>query len=451
MPFPLPFTAFEEYMLADDRPTFPMNFFVGLRFEGRVAPEALVAAVRHARRRHPLLSAVAWRARRRWFWTPAGADFTQVHWTGQPPRDGFPACGPIDLAREPGLKVVASVGDDSLHLDLQFHHAACDGMGAFQFVRDLLVGYAAAVEGDIADARLRPLDLSLLAGRGKYGLTPARFLRILPKQLVGLLGVRQFLMRKPVALTAEPSRSRTLPAGYPAVVTGALDRDTTERFWDVATRLGVTANDQLLRDLFIAIDAWRNKRGEGQSSDWLRLAVPMNLRSAADRRLPAANVATMVFLDRQPCDVTDARALLSGVKDEMQLIKRLRLGLTFPFSLAVARWTPGGLARMARQKRGMSTAVLTNLGDPLAKARLPRREGRLVTGGLTLEGLELAAPIRPHTAAAFAVWKDAGALHATLHFDPRRISSNEADELLDRFLRQLHDTAQGSRTLELAR
>ncbi len=453
MLFPLPLVAFEEYMLADDRPAYPMNFFAGLRFDGIAQPDALVSAVAHARGRHPLLAARVQEIGRRWHWIPAGANFRQVHWTGLPPEAGFPAYGPIDLSREPGLRVQARVGDGCTYLDLQFHHATSDGLGAFRFINDLLVSYDAAVRGDVSDARLHRLDPELLLRRGTFGLTPGKFLRILPKQLVGLLGVRQFLMRRPVTLARDqetPASPTSTSPVYPAVATAVLDCETTERLWVVAAERGVTANDLLLGDLFVALDDWRRKRRSPRPSDWLRIAVPMNLRTAADRRLPAANVTTMVFLDRRPEEISDADALLAGVQDEMQLIKRLRLGLTFNFSLAAARRLPGGLARMAKKDRGMSTAVLTNLGDPLAKTPLKRMDGRLVVGDMTLDGMELAAPIRPHTAAAVAVWKDARRLNVTLHFDAHRLSRADADAMLSGFLEQIRATVGTSRPLMMA-
>ena len=40
----LPLTAFEEYMLRDDRPAHPMDFFIRLRFTGRLDRSAVAAA-----------------------------------------------------------------------------------------------------------------------------------------------------------------------------------------------------------------------------------------------------------------------------------------------------------------------------------------------------------------------------------------------------------------------
>ena len=36
--FPLPLSVYEEFMLADDRPAYPMNFFCRLRWLGQIRP-----------------------------------------------------------------------------------------------------------------------------------------------------------------------------------------------------------------------------------------------------------------------------------------------------------------------------------------------------------------------------------------------------------------------------
>src|SRR5690606_29222355 len=57
MLFPLPLTAFENYMLADDLPGQPMCFYLRLNFFGRLDQRALQAALRMAVARQPLFRA----------------------------------------------------------------------------------------------------------------------------------------------------------------------------------------------------------------------------------------------------------------------------------------------------------------------------------------------------------------------------------------------------------
>ena len=55
MVLPLPLTPFEDYMLADDRPQWPMAFFLRLRARGEYSLSVLERAVQAALARHPLL------------------------------------------------------------------------------------------------------------------------------------------------------------------------------------------------------------------------------------------------------------------------------------------------------------------------------------------------------------------------------------------------------------
>ena len=55
--FPLPLVAFEEYMLRDDRPGYPMSIIARLRFAGQLERRATAEALQTVVARHPLLRA----------------------------------------------------------------------------------------------------------------------------------------------------------------------------------------------------------------------------------------------------------------------------------------------------------------------------------------------------------------------------------------------------------
>ena len=144
MVLPLPLAAFEEYLLADDRPGYPMNCFLRLRFRG-----GLDCPARGGRR-----AGVVWPAtpccrllsrpagRNRWQWAPVAVALPAVRWLDRPVGEGLPRVGPIDIRQESGLRVWA-VGDrDRTDVTVQLHHVACDGMATLGFVAELLHGYA---------------------------------------------------------------------------------------------------------------------------------------------------------------------------------------------------------------------------------------------------------------------------------------------------------------------
>jgi NRPS condensation-like uncharacterized protein len=319
------------------------------------------------------------------------------------------------------------------HLLWQFHHACCDGLGAFQLLDDWLIAYADHAGDDIREGALRPLDESRLGRRGHFGLTAWKLLKKARRQAIGLLGVRQFLMRKPVPIVPDAFESiaEELSDQYPVALTHMFTLEQSRALRQVAKNSKCTVNDLLARDLFLAFGRFRERNSLGDPDDWLRVSVPINLRRASDRSLSAANVVSMVFLDRRASDFGDPDTLLKSVHDEMQLIKDNELGLTFVMSLWLARRLPGGLAGQSDRYRCTATCLFTNLGNLFARTPVPRNEkSKLVVGGLVLESLDLIAPIRPFTGAAFTPFHYAKCLGTTLHYDARMFSATEAGELL---------------------
>ena len=91
----------------------------------------------------------------------------------------------------------------------------------------------------------------------------------------------------------------------------------------------------------------------------------------------------------------------------------------------------------------MATCVLTNLGQLFRKTPLPRHEGRLQVGDLLLTDVDILAPIRRGTYAALATFQYANAQQFTLHFDPRALTTADADELLNMHSGLVTQSAQG--------
>ncbi len=441
MTFPLPLVPFEEYMLVDDRPAYPMSFFLKLIFSGEFDRVLLDAALRTAIERHPLLSARVGAKKNRFEWVQVPSEEVAVRW--MPDETPLPAT-PIDLFAEPGLRVSARRCGEETKLGFQFHHSCCDAMGGLQLVEDLMVGYAAS-ENRTEPASFSSIDKKRLLGRGRFGLTPWKLLRLAPKQAKGLLGVRQFLMRQAVPLLPVEIESKAkVPDSFPSSCGHQFSEAETAGLLSAARRAGATVNDLLARDLFLALGDFRSTRRLTEKNDWLRLSVPINLRGANDNQLSAANVVSMVFLDRQPADLHHRKALLESIGQEMQLIKANRLGLTFPLSLWFARSLPGGSSRLrgiCNTQTCRGTVVLSNLGRPLLDMPMPRRNGKIAVGKMTLERMEFLPPIRPKTVVAFGVFTYAGRLQVDLHFDRRVLSGAEGEGLLGDFVPRIRETA----------
>lgn len=441
MSLSLPLTTMEEFLYWEDRPAYPWSCFVRMRFSGCLDRAAFESAVRTVLARHPLLTAkveTLGRGRLRWYTVddPAPA----IKWESAPVGGPLPPATRLDLRREIGVRFHVRTEATASDLIIQFHHACCDGAGIALFMRELLVAYAVAFGTAPNRARLTALDPGKLAGRGRFGLTLRKLLRMAPKQLVGLLGARQFLMRKPAPLIphrAGPNDS-PLPKTYPAIVHSLFDREDTAGMRKAAVRRGVTSNDLLTRDLFLALAEWRLRQNIDDDGSWLRMMIPMNLRTTDDRLMPAANMVSSVFLDRRGPDFADPDRLLSGIHEEMDLIKRLRLGFTFIFSTAICRRFLGGLEKKVRADKCTVSCIFTNIGTPLAHVPLPRSDECIVAGNVTLEDVDFVAPLRPYSCVTIVVALYARKLGVTLHYDPRPLTEQQAIDLLETYVRQIH-------------
>ncbi|HEV7282847.1 MAG TPA: hypothetical protein VGN57_21755 [Pirellulaceae bacterium] len=443
MLFPLPLTPFERYMFLDDRVDYPMNMFCRLRFRGSLDVDRMYGMRDMILGRHPLSRAIIEKDRRgRLVWVDAG-DATRLLRCELRPDGSFPAVDRIDLTKEPGLRAWTAVGRDesgeeTSEVTFQIHHAFADGVGALQIAHDFLLSYHAMVTGAPPEKRvLRTYQPELLRQRMSMGLTFWKLMAILPQQSVGLAGIRQFFTRKPVPLGRDfEAPDDEAPPQFPSALTFDLTIEETERYADAALRSGGTVNDLLVADVFATAADWQKRFGL-ESKQWLRMMTPFNLRQYADRRLPAANVVSMVFLDRTPEQIADDAGLLRSLREEISLIQRLNLGLTFPLVLGGMARLPGGIGMMTKKSECKSSCILTNLGEPFAKLRLPREESGIRVGDVTLKGFDLVAPIRPLTRLALTAFRFEGRQALNLHWDARSVKREEAVAFLEECFRRM--------------
>jgi len=433
-----PFTTLEEFLFWEDRPAYPWSCFVRFRFDGQLDRGAFETAVGRVLQRHPLLRAKArMRGRNHVDWVVQDDPQPVLQWETGPVGGPFPPATHLDLLHEIGIRFRIVTGGSKCDLVVQWHHACCDGAGILAFVDELLIAYALAIGTTSKELQLRPMDPAKLHRRGRFGLTAGKFVRMLPKQAVGLLGVRQFVMRSPVPIVPHAScHAGGPPAGYPAVLTRFLSTTQTAALRKTATQLGVRLNDLMATQLFLSLDEWRFRHGVGDNG-WLRMMVPINLRTASDRRLSAACLASSIFLDRRHQDCEKPEALLRSIHDEMSLILSHQLGLTFVFSSWLLNLISGGLKRRTRAPQCSMSCIFTNLGKIFAHSPLPRQTGRLIAGNVTLESIDVVAPNRPYTCVSFAASIYANRLAVTLHYDPRPLTDVQAGELLDAFIERL--------------
>lgn len=438
----LSFTPFEESLYVDDCPAYPWNILFRLTFDGPLDRAVFDRAQAAVVRRHPLLRAAARRSklgRFSWVWPDDGSPTSpvRVHWN-EHTVGSWPVVRRLPLEQGSTLDIWASEAAGRTEVLLHFQHVAVDGLGAVQVIGDLLLAYDAYSRG--ASPAWPPLDDAILRRRGTYGYNAIKFLRNLTKLSVGLRGVKQFLARKPVPLLPHEPAVRTMPqpATYPALLTHAFTTADTQSLLAAARASDATLNDLLARDLLLALHQWRERRSTVPDDEWLRLLVPVNMRTPEDQAMPAANVMSTVFLDRDGAQLRgDATALLHSVHDEMALIKRNDLGLIYLLSLRVSGIFPGVMERAVHKQKFCCTAILTNIMRPLETLPLPRCDGRLQAGPVHLDDLEFFAPVRPLTCASFGIATYAGRLHVSLQADSRFLSASDINELQGCYVEQI--------------
>jgi hypothetical protein len=419
--FPLPLNAIEHYMLADDSAEYPRLFRLVIRLRTNLEESRIAAAFDAAIGRHPLLAArveCEGERPRRWIEREGGS--FAIRWAREVREPGLvreEAVEPIDLRDEPALRVRVDRAFDGDVLTLEFHHAAVDGLGALQFVEDVLLYYVCAPA--VVESKLRELEETRLATRNAFGLTGwRRPLRWLYGSL-GWLGALEYLLHRPVPLGFAREEEEGTPRKSGFLWRPLSDSET--RWLRSATRHDdVTLNDRLLRDVFLAMQEWFELHAPEDRKRHKRIMVPMNLRADVDDTLPACNVVAMINVDRKPHHWRSPLRMLRVLHWELSIVKRLRLGVIFVQILAMLQKL-FGLERFLSRKRCQATCVVSNLG-----VVLPEFTNELVSG------VEFYPPIRPLTTVAIGAATCRDRLNLSLHYDAAALTTEEAAWLLDR-------------------
>lgn len=427
----LPLSAFEHLMVAQDSPAYPCVVYCKMQFRGRIDREAFTRSLAEMLDRHPLLRSRVQRFSSGIRWIHETSDRVPVVWESQPLSEDWVSDSRLDLYREVGMKVFVHELPDTCTLVFQGHHACVDGVGFQAALHDLWLLYDSRVRG--AQWQLPEFDPSLLPARNRFGMTVWKAIAAIPKQAVGLLGVRQYLMREPVPVLPHDPISNTDPLPLPAschVV--RFNAATVPKLRLAAAKHQVTLNEMLASAVFEAIASFRHRRGHQTRDEWIRMMIPVNMRTTEeDARQTACNIVSSVFLDRTPAHIEDRPGLLAGIHEEMELIKRNRLSLIFIASLWVKKHLPAPSATKSIARRCETTVVVTNVGRVFSKSPLRSQDGYLQTGNLVLDDIIMLAPVTPLLSAAFTISEYAGELILALRYDKRTLPSEDALDLLE--------------------
>jgi hypothetical protein len=446
--FPMRLAAFEQYMLLDDNPSFPITFFIQFRLKGCLNLTALHEAYKEAVRRHPLLCCRVERrgGQYRWVWSPEAISRAEVNpdvW-----RAAKPWMRPINLTVETGIRAWGEVTETMAEITLQFHHACCDGIGASQFLEDLAVCYARRTTVDRQLPELRPLRPEALltradSGPRRVGRLPGSWARRLTRTLRDSLDFL-FLARKEV-LRAMPGDDSRLEAEEFNLQSEYLDRAATRRLRNAASRANVTLNDILTRDLMETLDEWNRESGGENPGKLICVTIPSSLRGPADDQLSAANVLGYAFTMRRRKDMADSRMLLTDLGEKMNEFLTAQHGWLFVSGLRIVQRIPllMSLSRIMLRHKCMSTAVLSHMGNRLnsISSRLGTDGDAILVGNMTLAEIRCVPPLRYGTHAAAATYIFGGRLMINMRCDPATFGVSQTRRLLDRYVARLNRSA----------
>lgn len=433
-------TPFEEYMLTDNHPVYPMSCFVQLRFQGRFEVDLLSRSLQKVLRIHPLLCSVAEKTPSGHFrWKPFEGTI-EIH------RGTFHAKG-INLEYEPALRITLEEQpeqqpEQQSNLWCEVHHSACDAVGMQRFLEDLLLEYSVQkgfLAPDILLSR-EPVHPELLQHRGCYGQTWGTFFWNLPRRIGGLERARTFLFNRIISLIPQkPDLSKSQPpTGYPTIFSYEFNDEETKQVRLRVKSEGVTINDFMLYCLFLAMNNWREQEKITDQHGRLRIAVPTNLRTPNDFAMPAANIVSMVFLDRKPRHIRNTIDFLQGIHHEMCYIKKCNLGLALIYGLTVYRSLFGSYSKMINRNRCWTTATVSNLGLLFSQTPCPQRNNHLLFDEeLELTEIHSVPPIRPQTVLGVCASSYANRLIIDMQYDTELLNKNQAKKLFDLLIDQL--------------
>lgn len=363
---------------------------------------------------------------------------------------GLPA---IDAAKDAGFAMwcVRSTAADRTTVFFSADHMLGDGAGALAFAREWLIVYHNLVNGDDVNRGLVKFDWRRWKSRSKLGLFRWSFLKFLPCQAIGLFGATKFVLRK--FSTIDPVGESTATYDSPGMIGHTISPQLLNRLNDRAERLSVSPNSLLMTILFrtmkqiqTAVDAETSPTSKWSDRKWLRLVLPISIRSLADRKLPCTNKASLVQVERTLEQVADADGAAQSIDREVRIIMGFKLDLVFLIAIRILSVIPALLKFVAGNQKSRGTVVFTNLGEPFRKARVCDFQ---TVGNMELVDYDLCGPIRCGTPINFS-WlnfrrktDDERVTHArvSLHFDRSVVPHETAQTILQAFVKELEDVS----------
>lgn len=435
--FPLYLTPFEEYMLWDDRADYPMTFVVNMEFDGKLDRDAITNALPLALSRHPLLQANVKPAKKnRDCWVAAERPAVEISWGAIDEPLELPRGEAIDLRQEVGLRVWIRAAEDRCVITTQFHHATCDGIGAYQMLGDWLWFYADLV-GEPVESALPQFDPLQLRMRVKAAYNVERY-----RDQAGKITYDRYeatMMALQTMQSLAPVRSSkpdTAPEPlFPGLCDFEFDKLRYKNLRHVAEARGQTTNELLIQQLLVSLNTWSQIQGVRQRGQYC-IMMPMDLRETHTQLSTAANLVTYALIRRRRSACDDSPAMIDSLAQELLKLKHTRHKTTFMYVLAFLVRCPTWLKRGFVSRRRVATAIVSNTGDPTKRfsVSFPSENGLLRAGNLLLTDINGVPPMRNGTRLTISIFTYRRVLKICLRCDPKYFTVANSREFLAHYV-----------------
>jgi len=475
--FPLPLSEFEHYMLTDDRPSHPMVIVMLVDGHGRLDESLFRVAVHQLVDAHPLLHARIQNCGGELRWvaaalrpdgTPASVSIEWHAADHADPQSQLPLARPLNLHAGECLRLQvwtgSSAGSERWRVALEVHHACADGIAAVQLIAELLARYG-RLQPDVngpADSAQRgrqpefePPRPELLRGRSTLPAaepsTAPSTSGGVPRRSAGTLIAKlcRLFLRRPVRLASSQEKatgSRTDSEHHPAILLQTLSESSTAHLRAQAIACGVTVNDLLLLECFQQIRAWNTAAGTAAGRQWIRIAVPISMRSGRHSGLPACNRVSYALVTHRMSECGDSRTLLNRIHEKTSGLMSGREGVIAWKLFRALRRIPGGLRFMMSWWSCAGTLVLANVGDirRRTRARFPQQDGSWQAGSVVVDRICGVSPVRPNTLAAIGVAEYGGRMTVSLRTDGTMLNRQDSELFLRQFCERLETEGRSS-------
>ena len=448
--FPLRLSDFEYYMFVDDRPSHPMVFAMVAIVQGSLNRESLQISLDEAIHEHPLFDCLVQKLPSRgWCWVPLHSCSNNIEWT-MAPTDGSFGAVPVrsfDLTQQSGLQVQAEFGLSSSRVVFHMHHACCDGIAALQFMGEVFARYGQkTAEAGQKIPHFESAGINALLGRERFDADDRKRQGRKRSVTRSIAKAARLILRRPVALRAsselvpvaksshEPEEVR-----HSAVRSHDLPRHVCRGLLALANRRKVSVNDLYIREMMLLARHWNSTVGAMHDKSWLRIAVPLSMRTPDHAGMPATNIVSYGFVTRRVHECNDPEKLLTSIRQQTGDILFMREGIVFLKCIRFLRALPGALKSLLGFKSCFCTVVLANVGEIRRRfdGRFPLQDGCWKAGNIVIKDIGGVAPVRPNTSAAVTIGDYGGKTTLHLRTDPAVFTTQQSQHFLSAYVARL--------------